>query len=270
MAVNLSRLIAACERVSVAALEEPRERRRQEAFLSHLHAQWLSLASLSHNGHPSLNEFRRKIEHLADVVEAGKMRCGGGGQAHNQPHLSRAQANGELCRRISATSRVEEARRQELVSGREGRGGREEGREAGREEGGGREGGIEVERDGGEGSSLKDTLRRARALPPLPSHPLPAVHPAAESERVAHGGGSASAAAVARGLGSEGGSEGRGGEDGEMDRLHDVQRQLQESLIGETAQMAAQLRERSLLSRKAITSDSSTLDSTTAVCGGDE
>ena len=43
----------------------------------------------------------------------------------------------------------------------------------------------------------------------------------------------------------------------------ETQRQLQEGLIQETAQMAAEMRDKSLLSRRALADDVVTLDSTT-------
>ncbi|KAL1524885.1 hypothetical protein AB1Y20_019764 [Prymnesium parvum] len=268
--VNMERLLAACERMAASELHEKPARRRYETYLKVLQRYWHELASATHGTDKWLGEYRRKIEHLTDLVDEEKLRSSvpvvAHSRAHDQPHLSRKQANEELSCRLQAANRVQSELRRELVS----------------------------KLAPAAGSALAATLQRASALPPLPPGAPSAgeerggeaasdeasggvrARRKASQENGEAGGAHDGGAAARRGAAAavhDGGVGARGGVDGrveearpaEMDRLHDVQRQLQESLIDETAQMAAELRERSLLARKAIAADCSTLASTDAV-----
>ena len=155
--VNLERLLLSCERMTEGSdLHCKGGRRRFETYLSVLQRYWHELAKESDEG---LAEYRRKIEYLADLIDESKLRSGSmvsQSQAHNQPELTREQANAELSSRLATANRAHEELRIQLV---------------------GRLSGSEP--TGGELGALARSLARASALSPPAA---PATHPSAAAD----------------------------------------------------------------------------------------
>lgn len=258
LCVNLERLLASCERMSTSELRLKDGRRRYETYLSVLQRYWRELATITNGSNQNLGEYRRKIEHLTDLVDDEKLRTGVNvvfqAQTHHQPNITREQANEELSHYLLNANRVHEELRRELVN-----------------------------KLGTPVQGVGDVSQRVGALPLRPvirpegsvvSEEEVALDPFNSLGRlgavsqpmgeniIQHTG---ELAKLSKSAGFELADEGHQNDASHAERFQQIQRQLQETLIDETAQLAAELRDRSLLSRKAIAADVTTLDSTEKV-----
>jgi hypothetical protein len=118
---NLERLLRACDALGAGGLASRAERRRFETYLSTLQRLWHELANAPAGAcaEGQLGEYRRRIERLAELLDADKLLSGAGSalaltQAVCNGHISREQANAELSSRLHATSRMQRALRDQL------------------------------------------------------------------------------------------------------------------------------------------------------------
>ena len=121
--VNLERLLRCCERLADEMRTES-DRRRLLTYLSVLERYWHELDAARCNA-AVLAEYRRKIEHIGDLLDDEKMLAGSGGalarsRLRNHTTLSREQANSELASRLNAASRVQQELRSQLMHHVEG------------------------------------------------------------------------------------------------------------------------------------------------------
>ena len=121
--VNLERLLRCCERLADEMSTES-DRRRLLTYLSVLERYWHELDAARCNA-ALLAEYRRKIEHIGDLLDDEKMLAGSGGalarsRLRNHTTLSREQANSELASRLNAASRVQQELRSQLMHHVEG------------------------------------------------------------------------------------------------------------------------------------------------------
>ena len=121
--VNLERLLRCCERLADEMRTEA-DRRRLLTYLSVLERYWHELDAARCNA-ALLAEYRRKIEHIGDLLDDEKMLAGSGGalarsRLRNHTTLSREQANSELASRLNAASRVQQELRSQLMQHVEG------------------------------------------------------------------------------------------------------------------------------------------------------
>eukprot|EP00966_Prymnesium_polylepis_P322197 7378464-Prymnesium_polylepis.3 len=74
--VNMERLLASCERMAAAGdIHAKADRRRYETYLGVLQRYWHELCDASNGGDEWLGEYRRKIDHLTDLIDDEKLRA---------------------------------------------------------------------------------------------------------------------------------------------------------------------------------------------------
>jgi len=126
--VNFGRLMRSCDGLAHDLGAEER-RRRLCAYVPVLQALWRELESTSECSRDDLDEYARKVERLAELLDEEKLARGGaagalaGTRANSNGRLTRGEANAELSSRLSATTRVQQALRAQLMqSGEPARG----------------------------------------------------------------------------------------------------------------------------------------------------
>ena len=289
---NLVRLLSSCERLS-ASLSSGRveqstraDRRRFETYLAVLQRLWHELASGGAGNTVSetlLSEYRRKIERLAELLDADRMISGSGSslaftQAQCNSLLSRTQANAELSSRLQTTTCMQEALRSQLLrpGGGGGGGGSSSsggvgGSEAGEGDGLGGGGGEDSGGGGGgvSGGGGGAGGGGACAAGASSGGSLACAAPAAFASRAPFNSSFAARAGL-RGAGGAGGAGGRGVEAESLKTTLAEQRELHESLLSDLADSVGQLRDRSLQARQAVRDDNTTLDSTSTRLDGNK
>jgi hypothetical protein len=260
---NLFRLLRSCERLSTE-LHGHAERKRFEAYLVVLESLWHQLADQQRDNHadPSgssaiagegiLGEYRRKIERLAELIDAEKMRTGSGSglaltQASCNASLTREQANAELSSRLRTASREQDKLRNKLLAGQEAAGVADcdqataplsEVLPAARPTG---------------GSSGCAVCASASASSPGP----PAALRSTGSARLPFGGAGAAGVAARQ-------TGGTGVEKEALRQTLAEQREMHDQLLTDLAQSVGELRGRSLQARQAMRDDCQTLDATSS------
>lgn len=256
--VNLERLLRCSEKLGNELSGEP-DRRRLLTYLSVLERYWHELDA-ARCSKAVLDEYRRKIEHIGDLLDDEKMLAGSGGalarsQAHNNASLTREQANSELASRLNAASRVQQALRSQLMQHVEGVAG------------------------GGDTSSLASFT----SLGALPATSCAGSMPSCSSTGAATAAAATAAAASSLflepgaaeraalvgagrfgGAGTGGGGGGGGGsaEPESLGRALENQRELQDDLIEDLGELVAQMKDKSMAAREAVKDDTAVLDST--------
>ena len=248
--VNMTRLLASCDKLAAGGLYERVERRRFETYLAALQRMWHELAAQGEQrewatapsevranaaSETQLSEYRRRIERLAELLDGDKMLSGAGSalalvQAQCNGSLSREQANAELMMRLHATSRMQTALRNQLL---------------------------------GPGPPPPAAATGAEVA---------ACAPAADASCSSSAGGGSSSSnrsGAASLLGARGACSGRGGggDSAAAESLSETlatERQKHEDALDEMTHMAAALRNRSLQARQALQQQCSTLDTTSA------
>jgi hypothetical protein len=115
--VNFARLMRSCDELASDLRDEPR-RRRLRAYVPALQALWRQLETLSECGWDDLDEYARKVERLAELLDEGRLASGGalaGTRVNSNARLTRKQANEELTSRRTASTRVHQAIRAQLM-----------------------------------------------------------------------------------------------------------------------------------------------------------
>jgi hypothetical protein len=121
--VNLERLLRCSERLADEIKTES-DRRRLLTYLSVMERYWHELEAAKCSA-AVLAEYRRKIEHIGDLLDDEKMLTGSGGalarsRLHNHATLTREEANSELASRLNAANRVQQELRSQLMHHVEG------------------------------------------------------------------------------------------------------------------------------------------------------
>lgn len=256
--VNLERLLRCSEKLG-NELSGESDRRRLLTYLSVLERYWHELDA-ARCSKAVLDEYRRKIEHIGDLLDDEKMLAGSGGalarsQAHNNASLTREQANSELASRLNAASRVQQALRSQLMQHVEG---------------------VATSGD----ASSHASCAAVDALPAMCAGSMPgcssvgaataaAATAAAASSLFLEPGAAERAALVGAmgGAGSGSGGGGNGGGDGSAEpeglgRTLETQRELQDDLLEDLGELVAQMKDKSLQAREAVKDDTAVLDAT--------
>ena len=267
--VNLARLLRSCEQLSASlsasgshgSAARRADRRRFETYLSVLQRMWHDLANSSGLGATTaggsgvsealLSEYRRKIERLAELLDAEKMISGSGSalaltQAQCNGSLTREQANAELSSRLKTTTCMQQAVRSQLLQPAAAPGS-DQGSD-------GLAGGDPAGGAGGESSAASVASSGAPGGGSESAQSLPGRAPFA--------------AAFGRRGGGGGGGSGSGIEAEALQSTLAEQRELHDNLLADLADSVGQLRDRSLQARSAVRDDLHTLDSTSTQLDG--
>lgn len=115
--VNFARLMRSCDDLA-ADLREEQRRHRLRAYLPVLQALWRELETSAECSWVELDEYGRKVERLVELLDEEKLARGGalaGTRVNSNARLTRKQANEELSSRLTATTRIHEALRAQLM-----------------------------------------------------------------------------------------------------------------------------------------------------------
>lgn len=255
--VNLERLLRCCERLADEMRTES-DRRRLLTYLSVLERYWHELDAARCNA-AVLAEYRRKIEHIGDLLDDEKMLAGSGGalarsRLRNHTTLSCEQANSELASRLNAASRVQQELRSQLMHHVEGAPSTAD--EAASLSTG--HAGVEARGAG--------ALRLAASVAAGPNTVATSTAAAAVAAAASLGGASIGGRAAARVADArEALLPGSGVEAESVGQTLETQRQLQEELLEDLGQLVSELKDKSMQARDAVRDDTATLDETGSV-----
>ena len=233
---NLVRLLRSCERLSTtisSGAARHGDKRRFQTYLAVLQRQWHELASTSAMlpssgvGDALLAEYRRKIERLAELLDADRMLSGSGSvlamtQACCNVSLTRAEANAELSSRLQTTTYMQEAQRSQL---------------------------LQPMGDADTGQDDADAAGGAAGAASAPGGP-----------RLATRGAQASRATFDATFGRRSGGSRSGINDEALQTTLAEQREMHDTLLADLASSVGQLRDRSMQARQAVRNDNRTLD----------
>ena len=252
---DLERLLKSCDRLSQSGVHIS-ERRKFETFLSTLTRLWQELQKQSEQrewlggsvaccSEAQLGEYRRHIERLAELLDDGKLLSGAGSQlaltqALCNGNLTREQANAELSSRLHATSRMQQALRNQLL-----------------------------------GPAASSSQQAVEPSPPdsTPGAGCAACAASSSSSSLEQPPRNAAAAATSSTasreslFGASGGRLGGGADAAEAESLSRTladQREMQEEALSDLSKMAAGLRDRTLKAQSAVRAHCSTLETTSA------
>jgi len=231
---DLQRLLRACDALA-ADLTPTAHQRRLGIYISVLERYWHEIDEKSFCTNEAMAEYWRKIERLADLLDESKLLSGAGAhsRAHSNSKLSRGEANAEIADRLNAANRVQQALREKLMHH------------------------VVGPPAAGPGSSR------------VPD-PSPQIAPLASGgEPPAPAAAGSSSPAGARKLSTAAGS-GAGGREGaiaaeSVEKTLEEQRQLQDTIVDDTAHLLAEYKSKALQARRVVAEDVQTLDTTDEV-----